>query len=148
MPRRTRAELESFLDKNTSVKLHDGRVITNKADLPSDAELAAQHRDHLTRVHSQMGQSGAEQKTLDDLQRQIDEADKEAGTHATKAAKPEAASSPPAGGGDTGSAAEALAKAHTAAELKALCDEHDCPHGTKDEMAAALAAKGVKPPQE
>jgi hypothetical protein len=142
MPRRTRAELEKLLDQNSSYRHTDGRYITNKADLPTDAELAAQHRDHVTAVHAQQKDAGANQADLDKLQAEIDEADRAAGA-ATKATAKEAA----APSGDDGGDFDHLKKD----ELRALCDENGCdvPAGaTKAEMAAALTAAGVKPPQE
>jgi hypothetical protein len=157
MPHRTRAELEKLMDQNSTVRLPDGRLITNKANLPTDAELAAAHRDHLIRTRDAADEAG-QKRDVAAIQKEIDEADAKAGAAtkaatkaAAKAAAKEAApSTSPADDGksETPDAATALAKAHTAAELKALCDQHGCPHGTKDEMAAALAAKGVKPTPE
>jgi hypothetical protein len=143
MPHRTRAELEKLMDANSTVRLPDGRLITNKADLPSDSVLASLHRDHLIRTRDAADEAG-QKRDVAAIQKEIDEADAKAGA-ATKAAAKEAApsSSPADDGGDF----DHLKKD----ELRALCDEHNCDvpaNATKAEMAAALAAKGVKPTPE
>jgi hypothetical protein len=141
MPHRTRAELEKLMDQNSAVRLPDGRMVTNKANLPTDAELAAAHRDHLIRTRDAADEAG-QKRDVATIQKEIDEADRAAGA-ATKATAKEAATS----AGDDGGDFDHLKKD----ELRALCDENGCdvPAGaTKAEMAAALTAAGVKPPQE
>jgi hypothetical protein len=137
MPHRTRAELEKLMDQNSAVRLPDGRMVTNKADLPSDSVLASHHRDHLIRTRDAADEAG-QKRDVAAIQKEIDEADRAAAA----AAKAGGAAS-----ADDGGDFDHLKKD----ELRALCDDNGCDvpaNATKAEMAAALAAKGVKPPQE
>jgi hypothetical protein len=135
----TRQEMIDAIRKGGSVMLPDGRHIFREAEVPAEAVLAAGDVNRLQVEHDRIAAEIEVKKAeLEEVKGQMAKA------RDGKAAKTDA----PAGtGGDASATADALAKAHTADELKALCDDNDCPHGTKAEMAAALAAKGVKPPE-
>jgi hypothetical protein len=134
---RTRAEMEELIRKGNTVGLPDGRRIARIEDLPSESVLAAGDRDRLQAEHDRLsGIVEDHQKQLATVERQLKAAERST-ADATKTAA--------AGGGDDAAFMEL-----TAEDLHKLAAKNkvDVPaHATKAEVAAALTAKGVKPPK-
>jgi hypothetical protein len=134
--RLTREGMESHIRAGGSV-FYEGRdqPITRIEDLPHPAELAKGDVKKMAAVEADLDRREAalalERKRVATAKEQAEAAAKAAAKQAAAADK---------------DATARLQQLH-ADELKALCDEHGCQHGTKAEMAAALAAKGVQPPK-
>jgi hypothetical protein len=130
----TRQEMMDAIRKGGSVLLPDGRLIVREADVPAEAVLAAGDVNRLQVEHDRIAaEIEVKKASLEEVKAQM-----------AKAAKPEAAKDAPAA--DDGGAFDHLKKD----ELRALCDEHGCDvpaNATKAEMAAALTAAGVGPPE-
>lgn len=85
---RTRAEMEKLIKEGNTVGLPDGRRIARIEDLPSESVLAAGDRDRLQVEHDRLEALGtANQKELDAVKKQLEAADKAAGTAAKTEAK-------------------------------------------------------------
>jgi hypothetical protein len=129
--RLTHEGMRAALARGESV-MYEGEVITDATHLPHPAELAKGDHRKLAAVEAHLD---ARQAALDKERERVAAAKKQAAEQ-VRAAEKEAET------------ASSKLRHLPKDRLEALCDQHGCEKGTKPEMAAALAAKGVTPPEE